>query len=92
LSHVTVNFVLLVAVPAGLDTLIFPVVAVAGTLTCTVVDVLETIVAETPLKVTEVTYDRFVPVMVTVAPGWPDVGLKLVIVGATPVESKHSAV
>jgi len=78
-----VKLVLLVAVPPGVVTLIFPVVAPTGTTTLTDVDESLEITADLPLKVTLVEPERYVPVTVTVVPGVPEVGLNLVIVGTS---------
>ena len=43
-------------------------------------------VAVTPLNLTEVTPVRFVPVIVTLVPTWPLVGVNDVIVGAGAAE------
>src|SRR6266550_1155729 len=79
----TVKVPALVAVPAGLVTVILPVMAVAGTVA--LIEVEETTTsapAETPPKVTSVAVSRPVPSMVTSVPVVPLVGVKLVIVGA----------
>ena len=79
---VTVNVAVLVAVPPLVVTLIVPVVAPVGTVA--VICVLELTVndALVPLKVTEDTDTKFVPVSVTAVPtGPPADGLKLVNVG-----------
>ena len=78
---VTVKIATLVAVPPGVVTEIVPVVAVVGTVAVTEVAVLVENVAVTPLNLTEVTPVRFVPVMVTLVPTCPLVGVNDVIVG-----------
>jgi hypothetical protein len=62
-------------------TLIFPVVAPAGTTALIRVDDLTVKLAVTPLNLTEVTPMKFDPVIFTVLPTKPLVGAKLVIVG-----------
>lgn len=79
----TIKVFLLVACPPGVVTVIAPFPALVGTTKVIVVG--ETTVNEaagTPPIVTELAPVRFVPVMVTVAPGAAVVGEKLVIVGA----------
>src|ERR1700733_5728215 len=71
-----------VALPSGSATLIVPVFAPLGTFTVICVAVSLAIVAFTPSNVTRVAPERFVPLIVTTAPTGPEVGLKLVIVGA----------
>ena len=79
---VTVKLFPLVAVPAGLVTLILPVVAPEGTL---VVIELSELIANplllTPLNFTDVAVEKFVPVIDTIAPTLPEVGVKEVMVG-----------
>jgi len=73
----------LLATPLTVTTT-FPVVALAGTSTVMLVALQLEGVPAVPLKVTVLEpWDapKFVPVIVTVAPTGPDVGLKLVIVG-----------
>ena len=79
---ITVNELLLVAVPPGVVTEMVPLVATAGTaaLIC-VADALE-IDAVVPLNVTAVAPVRFVPVITTGVPTLPDPGEKLEITGA----------
>lgn len=65
-------------------TAISPVVAVDGTVTVRLVSVAPDTTAATPLKVTVLFAGvmlKFVPVIVTVVPVGPDVGVKEVIVG-----------
>ena len=84
---VTVKSVALVAVPPGVVTVILPVVAPDGTVAVTDVAVLVVNVAVTPLNLTAVTPVRFVPVIVTLVPTGPLVGVNDVIVGpATTVK------
>ena len=76
----------MVAEPLAVCTVIGPVVAPAGTFTTIWVAVSELTFALTPLKVTEVALRSPVPVMVTFAPGAPELGLNFVIVtGEVPV-------
>ena len=79
---VTVKSVALVAVPPGVTTTILPVVALEGTTAVTEVAVFAENVAVTPLNLTAVTPVRFVPVMTTLVPTLPLVGVNDVIVGA----------
>ena len=76
---------LLAAVPADVVTEMRPVVAPAGTVVTIWVAVSDTMVAEVPLNATLVAPERFWPVMVTVVPAAPDVGLKPPIFGVTVV-------
>jgi hypothetical protein len=80
-AKVTTKSVLLVAVPAGLVTLMGPVVAPPGTVAVICVLLLTVKAAAMPLKRTSVVPAKFVPVMVTEAPTGPEVGEKLEIVG-----------
>jgi hypothetical protein len=75
----------LVAVPPGVVTTIGPVVAFAGTVAVICDGDLTLNEALTPLKVTFVVPERFVPLMVTDVPVVPLVGVKLEIVGVGPV-------
>jgi len=79
------NVPVLVAVPAGVVTETWPLVALAGTLARILVTVSDTMAAGVPLNATRVAPERFAPVMVTVVPATPDVGLMLTIVGVTVV-------
>src|SRR5579862_4219765 len=81
LVQVTLNFLLLVAMPLEVVTVIVPVAALAGTFTTNSVAVSFEITADFPLKVTLVAPARLVPLIVTFVPGAPEVGEKLVIVG-----------
>jgi hypothetical protein len=87
---VTVKIATLVAVPPAVVREIVPVVAAVGTVAVTEVAVLVENVAVTPLNLTEVTPVRFVPVMTTLVPTLPLVGVNDVIVG-TPVTVKLAA-
>src|SRR5438309_10722150 len=83
LATFTVNALALVAVPADVVTRIGPVVAPLGTVAViTVSEVTVKLAALTPLNVTAVAPVKAVPVIVTVFPTCPLVGVKLVIVGA----------
>lgn len=84
----TVKFVADVPVPPAVVTEMVPVVAVAGTVTVSDVAVALVTVAVTPLNLTVLLAAvalKLVPVMVTDDPVAPEVGVKLVIVGAAPV-------
>ena len=79
---VTVKSLALVAVPSAAVTLIFPVVAPAGTLAR--ISVLETtlkVVAATPLKLTSVAPVKLFPMMVTCVPTKPLVGVNELMLG-----------
>jgi hypothetical protein len=78
---ITVKLVLLWPVPAELVTVMRPVVAPGGTVAVMRVLEFTVKVAWAPLNVTEVTAVKFVPVMVTVVPAGPDVGVNDVTVG-----------
>src|SRR5438477_562074 len=78
----TVNASVLVAVPPDVVTLSGPVVAPAGTVAWIAVAEVTVKVALTPLNVTEVAPRKFVPLIVTLVPTGPLVGVKLAIVGA----------
>jgi len=86
----TVNALALVAVPAGVVTLIGPVVAPAGTVAWIAVAELTVKLALTPLKVTAVAPPRFVPLIETLVPTGPLAGVKLAIVGTGPARSPPS--
>lgn len=73
-----------VAVPPGEATLMGPEV-VAGTVAVIWVGLLSVKAAPAPLKATSKTREKFVPVMTTEAPTWPEVGLNPVMVGAGAV-------
>src|SRR6185503_10485226 len=79
----TVKLAALVAVPPGVVTLSGPVVAAAGTAAwIAVAEVTVKLAALTPLNRTAVAPVKFVPLIVTLVPTGPLVGVKLVIVGA----------
>src|SRR5439155_9632550 len=81
-SFTTVNTLVLVAVPPGVVPLSGPVVAPVGTVSRIVVaEATVTAAAHTPLNVTAVAPVKFVPVIVTMVPSGPLVGVRLVIVG-----------
>ena len=80
----TLKLVALVAVPAGVESVILPVVAPVGTTAVTFTLVTNVNAAAVPLNFTEFTPVKFVPWMVTVVPTLPLAGLKLVIVGVPP--------
>ena len=80
----TVKFAVLVPVPAGVVTLINPVVAPAGTVAVILIDEFTVKVAEAPLKVTAVAPVKFAPLMVMLVLTRPLVGVKLVIWGRGP--------
>src|SRR2546425_1133382 len=77
----TVNALALVVVPPGVVTLSGPVVAPLGTVAAIEVEELTVKLALVPLKVTAVAPVKLVPVIVTLVPTGPLVGVKLVIVG-----------
>src|SRR2546426_11520292 len=78
----TVNVLALVAVPPGVVTLSCPVVAPADTVAWIAVPEVTVKLALTPLNVTAVAPVKFVPLIVTLVPTGPLVGVKLVSVGA----------
>jgi len=93
----TVKDAELVPVPPDVVTLIFPVVAPVGTVAVILVE--ETtvnVMAAVVLNFTAVAPVKFVPVIVAIAPTAPDVGEKLVTVGAAAKavgpQEKQSAV
>ena len=71
----------LVAVPPGVVTLIGPVVAPLGTIARTWVSESTVKKADVPLKATAVVPMKWLPLMVTVVPTGPLLGLKKLIVG-----------
>lgn len=83
LAALTVKLLAEVAVPCGVTSEIFPVIAALGTVNVALVALLTEKTAETPPIVTDVAPVKFVPVNVTEVPVAPLVGLKLVIVGDT---------
>ena len=80
---VTVKLLVLVAVPFAVVTATRPVAALAGTVAVMLVDELTVkLVAATPLKFTLVAPVKLVPVIVTIVPLGPLMGVKLVMVGS----------
>jgi hypothetical protein len=79
---ITVKSVELEPVPTGLVTAILPLAARVGTMAVIRVLLSTLNVEEVPLKVTLLASAKLVPVIVTVAPSGPEVGVKLVTVGA----------
>ena len=84
----TVKLLALVAVPPEVVTLIGPVVAPLGTVAEIEVAEFTVKLALVPLNRTAVAPVKFVPLIVTVVPTGPLVGVKLVIVGALAVTVK----
>ena len=78
----TVNALGLVAVPSDVVTFTGPVVAPVGTVACIAVADVTVKLALTPLNITAVAPLKFVPLIVTLVPTGPLVGVTLVIVGA----------
>ena len=78
---VTVNGLALVAVPPGVVTLSGPVVAPVGTVAWIAVAEVTVKLALNPLNVTDVAPVKLVPLIVTLVPTGPLVGVKLVTVG-----------
>ena len=72
----------LVAVPVGVLIVIDPVVAVAGTAAMTWVPILLKIVADILLNLTAAAPAKLTPLKVTLVPGDPWLGLKLLIMGS----------
>ena len=68
--------------PFGVVTEILPVVAPLGTVVVIWVALFTVNAAAVPLNATAVAPVKFVPLIATDAPTWPEVGLKLLIVGA----------
>src|SRR5438045_1995858 len=80
----TVKFNALVAVPAGVVTLIGPVAAPAGTVvTSCVLELMVKLTASTTPNRIEVVLLNFVPTIVTLVPAGPPAGAKLVIAGGS---------
>jgi hypothetical protein len=79
---VTVKLAVLVPVPDAVVTAMRPLLAPEGTVAVSCVALTGVNVAEVPLNVTLVTPLKPVPLTVTSAPTGPEVGLKLVSVGA----------
>jgi hypothetical protein len=82
-SLTTVKLPTLLVVPAEVMTLIEPVVAPAGTVAVIVVAEPTVKAALVPLNSTAVAPVKFVPLIVTLVPTRPLVGVKLVIVGGS---------
>jgi hypothetical protein len=78
---ITVKLLALLAVPAGLVTLIGPVAAPAGTVAVIVVAEFTVKLALVPLNSTAVAVVKFVPLIVTLVPTGPLLGVKLATVG-----------
>jgi hypothetical protein len=92
-AAVTVKLTPLLAWPPTVTTT-FPVVAPVGTVTVTLVALHAVAVAAVPLKVTVLepwVEPKFVPAIVTDVPTAPELGFKLVIVGAAAVTVKLTA-
>src|SRR5207245_6549495 len=87
----TMKLPVLVAVPACVVTLIVPVVAPPGTVAWIAVAELTTKPAPTPLKATVVAPVKLVPLIATLVPTAPLVGVKPVIVGGLAVTVKLPA-
>src|SRR5208283_5810078 len=86
----TVKLTPLLAGPPTVTTT-FPVVAPVGTVTVMLVVLQVATVAVVPLNLTVLApcvVPKFVPVMITEAPTAPELGFRLVIVGAGPVTVK----
>jgi hypothetical protein len=81
---VTVKRLSLTAPPLGVDTVMGPVDAAAGTVAWMTVSEVTVKVAFLPLNHTSVAPVKIVPLMVTLVPAGPLVGEKLAIVGAGP--------
>jgi hypothetical protein len=92
---VTVKSAELVAVCPPTSTVIFPEIAPAGTAATMLVDVgVPLILATVPLNLTILLAGvvlKFVPVIVTEVPTGPEIGLKLVMVGAPAAVTVKSA-
>src|SRR5438477_125832 len=82
-DEVTVKFTPLLAIPPTVTTTL-PVVAPPGTDATMLVALQLVVLAVVPLKVTAPVVPKLVPVMVTAVPTGPEVGFRLVIVGAVP--------
>src|SRR6266480_2841072 len=78
---ITVKLLALLAVPSGVVTLIGPLVAPAGTVVVIAVAELTVKLALVPLNSTAVAPVKLVPLMVTLVPTGPLLGVKLEIVG-----------
>lgn len=79
----TVKFAELVPVPPGVVTLMGPVMALAGTVAVILVAKFTLKAADMPLNLTDVAPVKVVPVIVTLVPTAPPVGVKLVTSGLT---------
>jgi hypothetical protein len=77
----TVKLLALLAVPAEVVTLIGPVIAPAGTVAVIAVAEFTVKLALVPLNITAVAPVKFVPLIVTLVPTAPLLGVKLVTVG-----------
>jgi len=88
----TVNALLLVAVPAGVVTPIGPVVAPAGTVAWIALSEVTVKLALAPLNATAVAPVSFVPLIATLVPTGPLVGVKPVIVGLVSPPSQAAKV
>jgi len=78
---VTVKLAAELAVPAGVVTDTFPVVAPAGTVAVICVTLLTANEADVPLNLADVAPVKLLPVMVTTVPGCPLDGEKLLTIG-----------
>src|SRR5467141_1240169 len=85
---ITVKLPALLAVPSAVVTRIGPVVAPVGTVAVIAVAEFTVKLALTPLNVTAVAPVKFVPLIVTLVPTGPLVGVKLVIVGGALTPAK----
>ena len=85
---VTVKFEAESALPPGVVTANFPVLAPVGTVVEICVALFTVKDAAVPFRVSAVAPVRLVPVTVTAVPAWPEAGLKLTIVGAEAVTVK----
>src|SRR5439155_864053 len=88
-AAITVKLLVLVAVPPGVVTLMRPLVAPLGTVAAIEVEEFTVkLTALVPLNRTSVAPVKFVPLIVTLLPTRPLVGVKLVIVGGPAVTVK----
>ena len=81
--------VALTVMPHGVVMVIFPVVAPLGTVAVICVDELTAKIADRPLNLTDKTPPKLPPVRVTVVPGKPLLGVKLLMNGPTTVGGKN---
>jgi hypothetical protein len=88
----TVKLLALSAMPASAVTLSGPVVAPAGTVAWIAASEVTVKLAALPLNVTAVAPVKFAPLIITLAPTRPYVGVKLVIVGAAMKLAELAAV